>query len=466
MRKFLYNIGLLLAAPVIVGVLSAKPRCRRGLAQRLGLEDGWFGLSRLFGDGKLDQPNKLNEQNKPNEPDKPVIWIHAVSLGEVVAVSPLVKTLHTRHPEFRYIVTTVTETGREAVIQRLSGIAEHRYAPLDFFWAVTGMIRRLHPTLYVFVETELWPNLLWALRDRGVPSVLVNGRLSSRSFGRQDLPLIRSFYRSVLRTLTCCLMQTERDRDRIVALGAEPDRVHVTGNIKFDQPLPVVGSGASLRQGLGLTEHEQLILAGSTHPGEEEILVSAYRRIAGTYPSTVLMLAPRHIERADRVEAMVREAGFMVQRKSGIRASLSGPRVVILDTRGELALAYREAVVAFVGGTLVPVGGHNLLEPAVWGTPVIFGPYTDHCAEVATLLQETGGGCRVAGGEELVTALGEWLGRPETRVRAGQAAKRAVSDNQGALARSVEFVESYLRTAPSYSDRCAVAGPGPLMAKP
>lgn len=458
MWKLLYNVGLLLVAPVVVGVLLAKPRCRPGLAQRLELEEG---LSGLFGLSR--RPDKPDRHERL---DTPVIWIHAVSLGEVVAISPLVKTLHERHPEFRYIVTTVTETGREAVLQRLSGIAEHRYAPLDFFWAVTGMIRRLRPILYIFVETELWPNLLWALRDRGVPSMLVNGRLSSRSFGRQDLPLIRSFYRSVLHTLTVCLMQTERDRQRIVALGAEPDRVYVTGNIKFDQPLPDVGSDELLRRNLGLAEHEQLILAGSTHSGEEEILVSAYRQVARTYPSTVLMLAPRHIERAGQVEAMVREAGFVVQRKSDIRANHSGPRVIILDTRGELALAYREAVVAFVGGTLVPVGGHNLLEPAVWGTPVVFGPYTDHCAEVATLLLEAGGGARVTGGEELVTALGEWLGQPETRVRVGQAAKRAVLDNQGALTRSVEFIESCLRAAPPCSDRCAAAGPGPLTAKP
>jgi 3-deoxy-D-manno-octulosonic-acid transferase len=162
---------------------------------------------------------------------------------------------------------------------------------------------------------------------------------------------------------------------------------------------------------------------------------------------------------------MLREAGFVVQRKSEMLEKRVGPRVVILDTRGELALAYREAIAAFVGGTLVPVGGHNLLEPAVWGTPVIFGPYTDHCAEVATLLQEAGGGCRVMGGDELVTALGAWLGQPETRVQVGQAAKRVVLDNQGALIRSVEFIESCLYATPTYSDRYAAAGPRPFMAK-
>jgi 3-deoxy-D-manno-octulosonic-acid transferase len=444
MWRFLYNCLLILATPIVTGVLLAKPRCRPGFFQRMG----WRA-----------HPSDAGVSSQP------LIWIHAVSLGEVVAVSPLVKALHTRHPEFRYIVTTVTETGREAVQQRLSGIAEHRYAPLDFSWAVTGMIQRVRPTLYIFVETELWPNLLWSLRDSGVPSILVNGRLSSRSFRRQDLPLIRSFYRSVVQTLTLCLMQSERDKQRIVALGAKSDRVHVTGNIKFDQPPPVVCSDETLRRSLGLNEHEQLILAGSTHPGEEEMLVSAYGQIAKAYPSTVLMLAPRHIERTDRVEAMLREAGFVVQRKSEMLEKRTGPRVVILDTRGELALAYREAIVAFVGGTLVPVGGHNLLEPAVWGTPVIFGPYTDHCAEVATLLQEASGGCCVTGVEELVTVVGEWLAQPETRAQVGQAAKRMVLDNQGALIRSVEFIESCLYTTPTYSDRDAVAGPRPLMAK-
>lgn len=461
MWKLLYNIGLLLAAPVIVGVLLAKPRCRPGLAQRLGLEEG---LSGLFGLSRLSRrPDRPDRQDRP---DKPVVWLHAVSLGEVVAAVPLVKALHERHPEFRYIVTTVTETGREAVEQRLRGIAEHRYAPLDYPWAVAGMVRRLRPSLYVFIETEIWPNLLWTLREQNVPSVLVNGRLSSRSFRRQDRPLIRSFYRSVLQTLTLCLVQSDRDGDRLIALGAEPTRVQVTGNIKFDQPLPEIRSDELLRRSFGIDEHEQLILAGSTHPGEEELLVSAYRQIVKTHPSAVLMLTPRHIERAERVEATLREAGLVVQRRSQIREKQSGPRVVILDTRGELSRAYREAAVAFVGGTLVPVGGHNLLEPAGWGTPVMFGPYTDHCAEVAALLSETGGGRRVAGREDLVASLDEWLGQPEIRYRAGQAAKQAVLDNQGALTRSLESIETCLRAVSLYSHSCVATGPGPLMAKP
>ena len=174
MWKFLYNLGLLLAAPVIVGVLVAKPRCRRGFLQRMG----W----------QMHPSDRVKDA-------RPLIWVHAVSLGEAVAAVPLVKALHERHPDYRYIVTTVTDTGREAVEQRLEGVAEHRYAPMDFSWAVTGMVDRLRPALYLFVETELWPNLLWTLRDRRIQTILVNGRLSSRSFRRQDIAGIRSLYR-------------------------------------------------------------------------------------------------------------------------------------------------------------------------------------------------------------------------------------------------------------------------------
>lgn len=463
MWRFLYNSLLILAAPVVVGVLLAKPRCRRGLRQRLGLESGSFGLSCLFGLFGRNKPDQLNEQN---EPAKPVIWIHAVSLGEVVAAAPLIRALKGRHPEYRYIVTTVTETGREAVEQRLAGVAEHRYAPLDFPWAVTGMVDRLRPLLYLFVETELWPNVLWTLRARGVPTILVNGRLSSRSFRRQDVGVVRAFYRSVLRSVTLCLMQSDRDRQRIVALGADPAGAHTTGNIKFDQPLPEVREDRLLRRSLGVGEQEQLFLAGSTHAGEEELLVSAYGQIVKTHPAVVLMLAPRHIERVDRVEAMIREAGYIAQRKSRIREVGKGTRVVILDTRGELASAYREATVAFVGGTLIPVGGHNLLEPAVWGRPVLFGPYTDHCAEVAALLQEAGGGRRVDGVEDMVRYLRDWLVDREACETVGQAARRVVVDNQGALKQSLEWIESCLIPAPSPSNRVVRAEPGPVMARP
>lgn len=468
MWRLFYNIVLLVVSPIILAVLLAKKRCRRGLLQRLGLREGsfgWSGLFRFFSYFGQDKPNKPDELNQPAQP---VIWVHAVSLGEVVAVTPLVKELQRRHPEYRLVVSTVTETGREAVEQRLAGVADHCYAPLDFPWAVSRFIERLHPCLYLFVETELWPNLLWHLRRRGVPTVLVNGRLSSRSFMRQQWAPVRSFYRTMLQTLSLCLMQSDRDVDRIVALGGEPSRVRRTGNIKFDQPIPAVMEGESTRARLGLQETEQLFVAGSTHPGEEEALVECYRALVTRCPSAVLLLAPRHIERAESVAAMIRTYGFAVQRRSMMGPASAvgaiGPRVLVLDSRGELAAIYREAVVAFVGGTLVPVGGHNLLEPAQWAKPVLFGPYTDHCAEIADLLIQAGGGRRVLQAEDLTQQVIRLFSDHEERERMGRSARQVVEQNQGALQRTLEAIDKLLTPQQGASDPPLAGRSLPLMA--
>ena len=448
MWRLFYNIVLLLVSPVILAVLLAKQRCRRGLLQRLGVEEGSSGLSCLFGLFGFSEQDKRKKPDQPNKPLQSVIWIHAVSLGEVVAVTPLVKELQRRHPEHRILVSTVTETGREAVEQRLSGVAEHCYAPLDFPWVVSRFIGRLQPCLYVFVETELWPNLLWHLRRRGVPTVLVNGRLSTRSFTRQQWAPVRSFYRTMLQGLSLCLMQSDRDVDRIVALGAEASRVRRTGNIKFDQPIPAVTEGGVTRARLGLQEGDQLLVAGSTHSGEEEMLVECYQALVTRHPSAVLLLAPRHIERAESVEAMVRARGLKVQRRSTLGQAgglqSTGPRVVVLDSRGELAAIYKEAVVAFVGGTLVPIGGHNLLEPAQWAKPVLFGPYTDHCAEIADFLIQAGGGRRVLQADDLTKQVLALFSDDEGRKRMGLSARQVVEQNQGALQRTLEAIDQLL----------------------
>ncbi len=423
MWYLLYNVGLILASPVIFLVLWAKKRCRRGFAQRVGLRLG----GRAHG-------------------DRPVLWVHAVSLGEVVAVTPLVRALVTKRPGYRIIVSTVTETGREAVEQRLAGFAEHRYAPLDFPWVVERVVRDLNPAAFLFVETELWPNLLRVLGRRGVVVVLVNGRLSSRSF--RGYRIIRPFMSQVLRTVTLCLTQTQRDAERFMALGASPACVHVTGNIKFDQPLPDL-SGTP-RGAIGLEDNEDLIVAGSTHPGEEEELLSCYEVLRREWPSLVLLLAPRHIERAGDLEAVVRARGLPAIRRSQLETA-GGPalpkgtaRVVILDTRGELAGIYRHGTLSFVGGTLVPVGGHNLLEPALWGKPVFFGPYTDHCAESADLLLRAGGGVRVRNGTEFAAEVAARLRDRPALHRMGQAARAVVHENQGALGRSLDQIGKVL----------------------
>ncbi|HET7909343.1 MAG TPA: 3-deoxy-D-manno-octulosonic acid transferase [Nitrospira sp.] len=441
MWKLLYNGLLLLASPVILVLLLVKPRCRRGMPQRFGLT-----LPALSAD------------------QRPLIWMHAVSLGEVVAIAPLVRELQRRHPEHRFAVSTATETGRDAVEQRLAGVAEHLYAPLDFPWAVWRTIDRLRPVLYVFIETELWPNLLDQLARRGVPTVMVNGRLSTKSYARQRRAPVRWLYEGMLRSLRLCLMQSDRDVERIISLGADPRSVQRTGNIKFDQPLPASTERKPTRVELGLTSGVPLLVAGSTHPVEEEVLVDAYRAALARHPSAQLLLAPRHIERADAVEAMVRARGLSVGRRT--RGSQpegttgAKPQVIILDSRGELASVYQEATVAFVGGTLVPVGGHNLLEPAFWAKPVLFGPYTDHCVEIADLLVQADGGRRVSSVEELTAQLLRLFDNDQERARMGQAAQSMVQQNQGALQATIDAIDRQLAgvgTGPS-----APCSPGSL----
>jgi len=246
-----------------------------------------------------------------------------------------------------------------------------------------------------------------------------------------------------------CLMQSDRDVQRIVDLGADPSRVRRTGNIKFDQPLPQPATQGVLvsRSLLGIAEGEPMLVAGSTHPKEEEQLLACYQRLVKKFPSLVLILAPRHVERAVQVEAMVHDLGVPVTRRSTIEAGaarMTGPRVIILDSRGELAGLYREATVAFVGGTLVPIGGHNLLEPAAWAKPVLFGPYTDHCAEVAGLLLDAKGAFRVHDAEELAGELGRLLGDPSRIKEMGVAAQQVVLQNQGALQRSLDVIAEFL----------------------
>ena len=440
-----YNVLLVIASPVILAILLAKPRCRQGLRQR-------FGFSA-----------------PPINPDaRPLVWMHAVSLGEVVAITPLVKELHLRHPDHRFVVSTATETGRDAVEQRLAGIAEHLYAPLDFPWSVSRTVAQLRPALYIFIETELWPNLLRHLSGLNVPTIMVNGRLSSSSYARQQWGPVRSFYGSMLRSLRLCLMQSDRDAERIISLGADPQSVHRTGNIKFDQPLPTAPERKVTRSSLGIAEEALLIIAGSTHPGEEEMLVDAYRAIVKRYPTAQMLLAPRHIERAEAVEAMIRDRGLTVRRRStwdqGAGSTGAGAQVVILDTRGELAMVYQEATVAFVGGTLIPIGGHNLLEPAFWAKPVLFGPYTDHCVEIADLLVQAGGGRRVSTREDLTQQLLQLFDRREERVRMGQAAQSVIRENQGALRETIEAIDRVLASARPNRSSSFSQNPFPLMA--
>ena len=425
---FIYNALLVLGSPIIIGLLLTRKRCQRGLRGRLG-----------------QVPSVLHDLSGP------VVWVHAVSLGEVTVIVPLLRAMKEEDPQQSIVVSTVTETGREMVLTQLKGIATHCYAPLDFWWAVNRYVRVLNPRLFLLVESEIWPNLLTSLAQHQVPVCLVNGRISSRSFSRYRF--VKRLMQRIWSCLDLALMQTAQDAERIKELGAHPNVVHVKGNMKFDQafdPQKTHDSIQNIRTTLEIGDVEVVIVAGSTHPLEEEQLLQAYQSLTESRKNLVLVLAPRHIERAAELEGIIAKFGLPCVRRSKMNGSnvasirQDSPRVILLDSRGELPYVYRVGFIGFVGGTLVSIGGHNLLEPAQWGRPVMFGPYVDHCREIARQLLEAGGAVQIHEPKDLVPRLLHVLGNPAEAEQMGQKALSVVEQNRGVVKENLEMIRQLL----------------------
>ncbi len=427
-----YNTLLFLGFPVIISLLLSKKRSQRGILARLG-----------------KVPTRLKKLSSP------VVWIHAASLGEVTAVVPLLKIIKEADPRHELIVSTVTETGREMVLTRLQGIATHCYAPIDMWWAVTRYVRVLQPRLFLLVESEFWPNLLTSLQEHKVPVCLVNGRISSTSFSRYRL--VNRLMKTVWASIDLALMQTDCDAARLRELGAQANSVYVTGNMKFDHSLERRRKGDSptdLRISLGITGKERVIVAGSTHPGEEEYLLEAYKMLSATQQHLVLILAPRHIERASALEKVITSYGLICVRRSVMRRKFLvdnyvSPRVILLDTRGELPYVYGLGIFGFVGGTLVPVGGHNLLEPAQWGRPVLFGPYVDHCRDIAHQLLEFGGALQVSQPEVVRESFLRLLTHPMEADQMGRHALSVIRRNRGVVEKNHRMICQLMESDPT-----------------
>jgi len=379
-------------------------------------------------------------------PAEPRCWIHAVSVGESAVAVPLVEGIRRRWPELGVVVSTITPTGARIVAERLATTAVHRYFPLDLPGPVRRALDVARPRFFIAIETELWPNFLRALARRRIPAMIANGRISDRSFRRYQL--VRWLMRRVLADVSVFAMQSEEDARRIVALGAPSDRVTVTGNLKNDL-LPVSGDDAAWRQRLGLDAGARLWIAGSTHRGEEAPVLDAFVHARTRRPELRLLLAPRHPERAGEVEALIESRGLTSIRRSRLGGSAGGESIVILDSVGELAQIYALADVVFVGGSLVPVGGHNVLEPAMRGKPVLFGPHTSNFREGADLLQRTGGGLVVKDGEALAHEVTRLLEDGELAARMGEAARECFLGRQGAVGATLDLIGRHLWPGPT-----------------
>lgn len=402
-------------------------------------------LLRLWWRGRLAPGYRRNWRQRlglGSPIDQPVIWVHAVSVGETVAIAPLVHWLLQRYPRHRVLITNMTPTGAEQVRKLFGDRVEQRFCPWDLPLALSAFLRRTRPELCIVVETELWPNMLARCERAGVPVLLANARLSARS--ARGYRRFAALTQPMLRRLRLIAAQNATDAERFVALGMPTERVAVTGSIKFDlQPdAAKVKAGQVLRQQLG--SERPVLIAASTHQGEDEILLDAWQHLKATHPALVLILVPRHPERfADVARLCRRYSEQLVCRSRGEQPDRQ-TELYLGDTMGDLMLLYAAADIAFVGGSFSGTGGHNPLEPAALGLPVVMGPDCFNFQTITDALGEAGGLVRVEDANRLEAQLSAWLGDVVRRRIAGEQGADFVAANRGALERLQQAVESLL----------------------
>ncbi len=381
------------------------------------------------------------------------IWIHAVSVGEALTARALAAELKETYPRLRLFISTTTVAGQQVARQNVQHVDDVFYFPFDVGGIVRRTVRLVKPRLFVMMETEIWPNLLRYCRETGVKTMVVNGRISARSYPRYRL--VRPFFRHVLADIDRFCVQNDESRRRLIDLGADGARIAVTGSLKFDS-LKFDGrfDGGSSQAGHGdervlrffrISENRPVIVAGSTMRGEEAAVLEAFGHVRGSATRALLVIAPRHPERFGEVEALAVESGFRTVRRSELPID-EEPRadVVVLDTIGELAQIYQIATVVFVGGSLVDTGGHNILEPAIFGKPIVFGPHMQNFAEIARTFLGERAAVQVKDARDLEQTLRQLLTDAGERTRLGSAARRIVEANRGARDKTLAVVRELL----------------------
>jgi 3-deoxy-D-manno-octulosonic-acid transferase len=418
--RLLYLALSYLLTPLVVVVLLSK-----GLANKAYLER----MEERFGFGRT-------------RTDRPSLWVHAVSVGEVVAASAMIRWLRQNYPDVPVVVTTVTPTGAQRVRDLFGDDVIHSYVPYDTPGSVKRFFDRFRPQLAVVMETEVWPNLYNECGRRRVPLVLANARVSSRSVSRY-----RRFFSLFQETLSHGIViaaQSERDAGRFRSLGASPRRTHVVGNVKFDMVLPdgVAEQGRAFR-----ARHARgrpVWIAASTHEGEEKLVLQAHGKVLRRWPDALLLLIPRHPERFSAVATLIARHGFRFVRRSTDQACTAADAVFLGDTLGEMLIFYGASDVAFVGGSLVPVGGHNMLEPAALGVPILAGPHNYNAQDIAEMLIEGEAARIVFDADELAEQVETHFSDPQLRDRRGASGRHIVAENRGATDRMLRLLEPLL----------------------
>jgi 3-deoxy-D-manno-octulosonic-acid transferase len=464
MAYLLYNtlltIFLIVAAPYFLFRALIDGRFRREWAERMGF--------------------------LPTLSPKKTIWVHAASVGEVFCTIPLLKRIKKEFPECPIVLTTMTRTGNERA-RTIPEVDLVFFLPIDHPLVIRRALRKIDPGFLLIAETELWPNLLRSCGAKGVPIVLFNGRISEKSFRRYLL--FKFFFKDCLKYVSLFLMQTEEDRNRIIEIGATTDKTRVVGNLKFDQPFPTftplesptINGGddinktsiphrkggvktpsfltgftqealAELAKSLHLRGKETLFIAGSTHSGEEEILLSLFKDLKKSCPDLILVLAPRHLERLEEVERILKRESISWKRKTALSTDQDRPdgerkelpEVILLDTMGELMNLYSLGTLVFIGGSLVPVGGHNPIEPLFFKKCVLFGPHMFHFLEISHHLIEAGGAIQVRGKEDLAFQLKRLLSDERARKEVGEKGYQFLQKHRGATEKMFEEIKPFL----------------------
>jgi len=372
------------------------------------------------------------------------IWIHAVSVGEVLTARAIAAEFKSRYPRLRLFLSTTTIAGQQVARRDVQGVDATFYFPFDLGFIVNRTLRLVRPRLFIMMETEIWPNLLRACRRRGVRTMVINGRISARSYPRYRL--VRPLFRQVLADIDRFCVQGDETRRRLIDLGVDPSRIIVTGSLKFDSlHVPARSPHGRVLRFFRVPPDRPVIIAGSTLKGEEEVVLRAFARVRRADLRPLLVLAPRHPERFAEVERLVAESGLSVARRTELPIDADpASDVVVLDTIGELAQLYQIATVVFVGGSLVDAGGHNILEPAIFGRPILFGPHMQNFAEIADAFVGGGAAVQVRSAAELETAMPSLLTDERKRTALGAAARSIVEANRGAREKTLAAVNDVL----------------------
>ena len=420
--RSLYSLALYCSLPIILLILFVK-----GLRNN----DYWRRIPERFGFTLL-----------PGTDNRPTISIHAVSVGEVNATKPIVSHLLDHYPDHSIIITTMTPAGTETVHQNYGNKVRHCYLPYDFPGAIKRFLAQVRPQLQIVMETEIWPNWFYRLRQYGIPILLINARMSGISI--KGYLKFKPLIQSTLLVVDRIAAQTHADAERFIHLGVHKDKIEVTGNLKFSVPLPrnIPSQGQALRK--RLSAHRPVWIAASTHAGEEEIILDAYQQIQRAIRRCLLIIAPRHIERTEQIVHLCKKHNYSYVKKTDSSAYSNDTQVYILNTLGELIKYYAAADVAFVGGSLVNVGGHNVLEPVSIGVPTITGPYTHNFVEINEQLQVVGVVSRVSNTGELAAKVIGFLTDTKLIYKVGRQGKHYIRQNQGNADKVLSIIASYL----------------------